>query len=42
MKNVCGLARLIAQWDLYESIVNDFFASYLTQIDFVVRHFENQ
>ena len=29
------------QWDLYESIVNDFFASYLIEIDFVVRRFEN-
>ena len=32
----------LAQWDLYESTVNNFFASYLTQIDFVVRHFEKQ
>ena len=32
----------LAQWDLNESTVNDFFASYLTQIDFVVHHFENQ
>ena len=37
------IARLIsAEWDHNESTVNDFFASYLTQIDFVVRHFENQ
>ena len=31
-----------AQWDLYESTVNDFFAAHLTQIDFVVPHFENK
>ena len=37
------IARLISpEWDLNDSTVNDFFASYLTQIDFVVRHFENQ
>ena len=37
------IARLIsAEWDHNESTVNVFFASYLTQIDFVVRHFENQ
>ena len=29
-------------WDLYESTVKDFFAFYLIQIYFVVRHFENQ
>ena len=36
LKNVhtCRLARLISQWDLYKSTLNDFFASYLTQIDF--------
>ena len=52
LKNVytCRLARLqLAQWDIYESTVNDFFASVGsdltqidTQIDFVVRQFENQ
>ena len=37
------IARLISpEWDLNESTVNDFFASYLTRIDFLVRHFENQ
>ena len=39
LKNVytCRLARLISPMG---STVNDLFASYLTQIDFVARHFE--
>ena len=28
-----ALHDLLAQWDLYKSTVNDFFAIYLTQID---------
>ena len=32
--------QAISQWDLHESTVNDFFAFYLTQINFAIRHFE--